>query len=325
MANSPFIDLTDEVSVRRYLSDLDGVIRTNVLFNNSNSNTADMPKLVDDKAIKEEIQKRVKEFSDRLQATIDEVQNNLRLISNSPAAIIKTVNDELDVSTSDLVANVKSTAVVAIGEDGTYATAQSVTDVASNLGDNYSKTSVIDGTYATKTSVGAIHEVAVEANGHVSGYKSVATDTNSVFDIYAEQFAISSSATEEGYEPFQVDTANHKINMTSDVAVDGNLLIDGTITAAKVATNALTADVIDVNSINMTDLSGAIDWNTQIINKPAATTIPTKLSELENDTNFITPTYTGFTHIDAYGIYTGSLTVNQITASGIIMSDLEVV
>jgi len=235
MANSPFIDLNDEIALRRFLSDLHGSVTSTQILLQQAGLSADSLKLLSSEEIKEKIRASVKEFDDSMWDTINEVTTNLKLLIPSDNDIVKTIDDELKVTSSNLTASVKNTALTAIAEDGTWATAQSVNEISSNLSTNYATASQIAGTYATKTAVGAIYEVSVEANGHVSGYRAVATgSTPSVFQIYAEQFAISSSSTEEGYSPFQVDTANHKINMTSNVAIDGDLLLSGTITASRI-------------------------------------------------------------------------------------------
>ena len=120
----------------------------------------------------------------------------------------------------------------------------------SNLANNYATITEIAGTYATNDVVGAIYGIEVNASGHISGYKSVATGETSIFKIYADKFAVSSTATNEAYSPFQIDTVNHKINMTANVAIDGNLLTSGSVSAA-----VLSATAIYGKTINITDSS----------------------------------------------------------------------
>ena len=256
MANSPFIDLKDEVALRRFLSDLHSSVTTTQILLQQTGLASDNLKLMSSVEIKKKIQDSVKEFDKSMWNTINEVTTNLQLLIPSETDIVKTISDEIAVTSSDLTASVKSTAVTAIAENGTWATAQSVNDVSSNLATNYSTSSQTAATYATQTAVGAIYEVNVEANGHVSGYRAVATgSTPSIFQIYAEKFAISSSSTQEGYSPFQVDTANHKINMTSNVAIDGSLLISGSITAPAIAANTITTNEIASNTITASNIA----------------------------------------------------------------------
>jgi len=137
--------------------------------------------------------------------------------------------------------------------------------LTSELNENYATVEVIAGTYATQDEVGAIYGVTVEANGHVSGYKSIATGDSSIFQIYAEKFAISSSSTEEGYSPFQIDTVAHKINMTADVAIDGNLLVSDTITGDKIRANEITAAKIAANTITATEMAAHVITANEIL------------------------------------------------------------
>ncbi len=309
MASSPFIDLNDEIALRRYLMDLkSNLAETSYLLQQSGI-TSGVLSTSTSAAIKAEIQANVKAFDESMWSTINEVSTNLRLLIPSDNDIVQIVTSELGVTSSDLTTAVKDTALVAIAEDGTWATSQSVTELSSNLSTNYATTTVLAATYATQTAVGAIYEVGVEANGHVSGYRSVATGEESVFQIYAEKFAVSSSSTEEGYSPFQIDTVNHKINMTSNVAIDGNLLVSGTVTAAKIAAETITADKIAANAIT----SDKIAANTITANDIAAGTITATEVNVSNlQSNIVTASY-----IEALNIKAGSVDAEDITGTTI--------
>jgi len=307
MANSPFIDLKDEVALRRFLSDLHSSVTTTQILLQQTGLASDNLKLMSRAEIKKKIQDSVKEFDNSMWSTIDEVTTNLKLLIPSDGDIVKTIEDELAINTSTLTTDVKNTAVVAIAEDGSWATAQSVNDVSSNLATNYSTSSQTAATYATKTAVGAIYEVNVEANGHVSGYRAVATgSTPSIFQIYAEKFAISSSSTQEGYSPFQVDTANHKINMTSNVAIDGSLLISGSITAPAIAANTITTNEIAANTITASNIAA----NTITTNEIAANTITA--SDIASNT--ITADKMNVTTLSSISANIGTITAGTINA-----------
>ena len=317
MANSPFIDLKDEVALRRFLSDLHSSVTTTQILLQQTGLASDNLKLMSRAEIKKKIQDSVKEFDNSMWSTIDEVTTNLKLLIPSDGDIVKTIEDELAINTSTLTTDVKNTAVVAIAEDGSWATAQSVNDVSSNLATNYSTSSQTAATYATKTAVGAIYEVNVEANGHVSGYRAVATgSTPSIFQIYAEKFAISSSSTQEGYSPFQVDTANHKINMTSNVAIDGSLLISGSITAPAIAANTITTNEIAANTITASNIAANtitasnIAANTITTNEIAANTITA--SDIASNT--ITANQMNVSTLSAISANMGTITAGSITA-----------
>ena len=211
MANVP-LDLKDEIAMRRFLSSLEGgnFIISGSTYINTSGWVTDLP-VLSLPALSDYVKGRVATFNELMQFTIDEINYNVGLLGDA-------VNTRIDT-------------------------------VSSETGANTASISTLDQTYATDLVVGAIHSLTVTANGHVSGYTSIATGTNSVFKIYAEQFAVSSSATQEGYSPFQIDTVGHKINMTSNVAIDGALVVAGTITANQIAANTITASQLNVANV----------------------------------------------------------------------------
>lgn len=256
-------DLTDELAVRNYLARNNQayvpIIQPNIGIQNSTANLFKLP-VFTEASLSAYVKGLVKDFDDSLQATVREVDNALEDINSKlldEGTLLKKVEESIELVGSDLNASVRNESLVAISESGDWATSQSVSELSSNVANNYATTTVIADTYATQDEVGAIYGVTVEANGHVSGYKSIATGTSSIFQIYAEKFAVSSSATEEGYSPFQIDTVNHKINMTADVAIDGSLLVAGTITAAQIAASTITASKIAASTITANEIAAS--------------------------------------------------------------------
>jgi len=205
------------------------------------------------------VRERVNNFNSAVYKTIGKVEADLKelnILERIPtsADIIAISNKVLKESDfqqqlTSLQSNVEdnyATKVeldtVVVDADNKYATASSLTSLQSNIENNYSTTNVINATYATKTTVGAIYGLDVNANGHISGYKSIATGDISIFQIYAEKFLISSSSTDEGYSPFQIDTVNHAINLSSNVFIDGKVTVMSNI---------------DANSIDPTTIPGS--------------------------------------------------------------------
>lgn len=227
------IDLSDEVAVRLHLQTFgSGLIQpatNSETLTQATKESLFKPKVIDDLELKKYVQDRVKEFDEAFRKVIDEVEYNLK--DTDYRTIILSAESEA-----------LSTDLTALEGD--------VTSVTNDLATNYATITEIAGVYATQSAVGAIYGVEVNANGHVSGYKSVATGQASVFQIYAEKFAVSSSSTQEGYSPFQIDTVNHKINMTSDVAIDGDLVVAGTITTNHIASNSITATKLAVDALD---------------------------------------------------------------------------
>ena len=218
MANVP-LDLKDEIAMRRFLSSLEGgsFIISGSTYINTSGWVTDLP-VLSLPVLSDYVKGRVATFNELMQFTIDEINYNIGILGDA-------VNTRVDT-------------------------------VSSETGANTASISTLDQTYATDLVVGAIHSLTVTANGHVSGYTSIATGTNSVFNIYAEQFAVSSSATEEGYSPFQIDTVEHKINMTSNVAIDGALVVAGTLSANRLQASTIWTDG-SVQSSDFTTVGGA--------------------------------------------------------------------
>ena len=218
MANVP-LDLKDEIAMRRFLSSLEGgnFIISGSTYINTSGWVTDLP-VLSLPVLSDYVKGRVATFNELMQFTIDEINYNIGILGDA-------VNTRVDT-------------------------------VSSETGANTASISTLDQTYATDLVVGAIHSLTVTANGHVSGYTSIATGTNSVFNIYAEQFAVSSSSTEEGYSPFQIDTVEHKINMTSNVAIDGALVVAGTLSANRLQASTIWTDG-SVQSSDFTTVGGA--------------------------------------------------------------------
>ena len=218
MANVP-LDLKDEIAMRRFLSSLEGgsFIISGSTYINTSGWVTDLP-VLSLPVLSDYVKGRVATFNELMQFTIDEINYNIGILGDA-------VNTRVDT-------------------------------VSSETGANTASISTLDQTYATDLVVGAIHSLTVTANGHVSGYTSIATGTNSIFNIYAEQFAVSSSATEEGYSPFQIDTVEHKINMTSNVAIDGALVVAGTLSANRLQASTIWTDG-SVQSSDFTTVGGA--------------------------------------------------------------------
>ena len=218
-------DLTDLNALRLFLetSTLGGIFGSSG-STSSSSSPGTIKKFLSSAAISAIIKASVREFDKSFRGTIDTVNYNIDLLGDQ-------------VNTNKI-------------------------QVMSTLATNYATVDTIARTYATNDQVGALYTLNVDANGHVAGYQAVATGDQSVFNIYAEKFAISSSSTFEGYSPFQIDTVNHKINMTSDVAIDGSLLVSGTIDASIVNVTNINASNIVSGTISADKIYSGVIYNT---------------------------------------------------------------
>lgn len=109
------------------------------------------------------------------------------------------------------------------------------------------------------------------------------------------------------------DTDRQYIWDTSWVLVDVATAVNNgstTVDGGKITAESITVDKLDATSVTLNSLTGSISFN-DLTEQP---NIPSNVSDLTNDSGFITSGYSGFTYIDSSGIYTGNLTANTITA-----------
>ena len=250
MANVP-LDLKDEIAMRRFLSSLEGgnFIISGSTYINTSGWVADLP-VLSLPVLSDYVKGRVAKFDELMQFTIDEVNYNVGILVDAVDTNIDILEATVNTSISTINTSI-NTVTTSLGTVNIR-----LDTVSSETGANTASISTLDQTYSTNLVVGALHSLTVTANGHVSGYTSIATGTNSVFNIYAEQFAVSSSSTEEGYSPFQIDTVGHKINMTSNVAIDGALVVAGTLSANRLQASTIWTDG-SVQSSDFTTVGGA--------------------------------------------------------------------
>lgn len=63
-------------------------------------------------------------------------------------------------------------------------------------------------------------------------------------------------STGEAYKAFEVDIVNHKIKFSANVAIDGNLIVNGSISAVHLDANAISGKIITGGSIFGTTIEG---------------------------------------------------------------------
>jgi len=283
------VDLNDDIALRGYLQNLSVSVSSAPTYysaSEADQTSLNPNSLLSAAQLQEIVETRVKEFETEFNAVVNKVKFDLSQLVPDYTTIVKSVENSISVGDGTLLSSITSATTAAIDAGGNYALASEVLTLSTNLADNYSTTSVINSTYATQNAVGAIYEVAVEANGRVSGYRAVSDGISSVFEIYAEKFAISSSATQEGYQPFQVDTVNHKINMTSDVAIDGNLLVSKSVTADQIAANTITtAELGVIGNAYFTNDAGYTDDSAALTAQAAAESAAYAAAQAQFDAN----------------------------------------
>lgn len=141
--------------------------------------------------------------------------------------------------------------------------------------------SAIEGSVSTKyvksqASVWNIVNVGTEK--YINGWQSIIEYQNggvtrNDFAIIADNFYIGAvgnvvqngidsagnpiyESTGEAYKAFEVDIVNHKIKFSANVAIDGNLIVNGSISAVHLDANAISGKIITGGSIFGTTIEG---------------------------------------------------------------------
>ena len=124
------------------------------------------------------------------------------------------------------------------------------TSVAGNTSSIQTQATSIDGLNAQYT-------VKVDAGGQVAGFglasePSAAGPNTSNFVVLADKFAVGAPGKTAQY-PFIIDTATNKVAINGELVVtgsiSGNALATNSVDADKLAANSVTADKIAVNSV----------------------------------------------------------------------------
>lgn len=98
----------------------------------------------------------------------------------------------------------------------------------------------------------AAYSVVVSTTGPagpaVSGFRTVSDSSSTTpisdFQIFADKFRITNgSATKT---PFSIDAINSKINMSADVAINGNLIVSGSVKASNIGPNEISDNRAEV-------------------------------------------------------------------------------
>lgn len=168
----------------------------------------------------------------------------------SQAADITTLQSDLTTANTDITAN--ATAVSSLGTRVTSAEG-SITSISSDvttLNTTVGTNSASITTQATSINgLEAQYTVKIDNNGRVAGYGLASTAGNSTptseFAVVADKFSVvnPSSTADNPIIPFQI--ANNKISMTSDVELNGDLIVAGTISANRLSISGVYLAVVN--------------------------------------------------------------------------------
>ena len=191
----------------------------------------------------------------------------------SQSSDITTLQSDLTTAEGDISTNASAvsglTTRVTAAEGDITTNASSITTLESTVNDpatGLAATATVASGASTTASANstAITDLEAEAfltvsaGGNVSGFKATADASGSTFTIQADQFALVSGDESQTKTPFAVDNTSGTVTFNADVEVNGDLIVDGTVTTTQIANNTITAGNIALDSISVDRLSGDV-------------------------------------------------------------------
>jgi hypothetical protein len=151
--------------------------------------------------------------------------------------------------------------------------------------------SAIATTEGDVTSLEAKYGVTLNVNGYITGFIQNNSGSSGEFVILADKFAVvhpSGDAGETEYVPFQI--VSGKVRFNSNVEIDGNLMVSGTINGSSLINGTIGSTQIGANAITTTQLNADSVSTAKIqANAVTATEINvTNLSSIKSDLGSIT-------------------------------------
>jgi hypothetical protein len=225
----------------------------------------------------------------------------------------QTVALELQRSTFGTDAEAYITSVAATYTDNDSAVAQDIDLLVATVDGVTASVTQLSTVSVDEGEARAKHSLVVNADNNISGYVAEA-GTTSTFTILADQFKVANATT--NFPVFVVDTTpgDEHVQFNSNVRIDGNLIVENTITATQIAANTITATQIAADTITASQIAtntitaSEIASNAITANEIAASTITTSLIDTEN---FNLPTNGGLVSGTTIGAFTPT-NVNQV-------------
>lgn len=205
-----------------------------------------------------------------LDTRVTSAESSITSISTDVTALQSTVNDpSTGVAANATAVSSLDTRVTATEGDIT-SISSSVTSLTTTVGTN---TTSITTNATSIDGIEANYTVKIDSNGRVSGFGLLSTTATatptSEFAVIADKFSVvnPSDTTTTPLIPFQV--VSNKARFTTDVQIDGSLLINGTVDADAINVTNLAAISADLGSIT----AGSINASTVTISNLNASNI----------------------------------------------------
>ena len=197
-------------------------------------------------------------------------ESSITSISSDVTALQSTVNDPSTGVAANATAVSGLDTRVTAAEGDIASISSSVTSLSTTVGSN---TASITTNATSINGIEANYKVKIDSNGRVSGFGLLSTTATatptSEFAVIADKFSVvnPSDTTDTPLIPFQV--VSNKARFTTDVQIDGSLLINGTVDADAINVTNLAAISADLGSIT----AGSINASTVTISNLNASNI----------------------------------------------------
>lgn len=185
------------------------------------------------------------------QSAADTLQQRVNDIDANGESLLEVQTDVqlLGITSADNTAFIMNSQTVLIDTEGGETVAEWLNKVVAN------ETSVTQ--HATAIAdVEAKYGVSLNVNGYVTGFVQNNDGQSGNFIVLADRFAVvdpSGDPMEPEYIPFSID--NGKIVMTGDVAINGQLILNGSVIGAALAAGTIGSTQIGANAITTTQLN----------------------------------------------------------------------
>lgn len=163
---------------------------------------------------------------------------------------VKVANGtSLGVRLSGIDTSVGNVSAAVVNEQNARASADSslsnsINVVSTNVGNLSASVSSLS---QSVDGVRARYGVSLNVNGYVTGFIQNNNGSSGSFDILADRFRV----VAPGFAPKTVfDVTAQGISMNANVAINGNLIVTGSINAAKIADNAVVTEKLPQNAIS---------------------------------------------------------------------------
>ena len=124
------------------------------------------------------------------------------------------------------------------------ALSESINTVSTNLGNLSASVSTLS---SSVDGVRARYGVSLDVNGYVTGFVQNNNGSSGTFDILADRFRV----VVPGVGPRTVfDVTEQGITMNANVAINGNLLVTGSVSGTQIANNSVVTEKIPQNAIS---------------------------------------------------------------------------